>query len=214
LSDGFGLRYSIREVCVKHIRFYPFLTRLASDTPTTEKLDYFSAALTILTALYFTAIRFFQLYSTPSSSKPSGFWVWTTVCVAAYICHVLYLSLRPRFDYQYNIIFNLVIGLSHNVLWLLYSFPISMSLLQRFPNRPKSYRPPIANRAALLVILTTAATALEVFDFPPWQRVLDAHALWHLATVPISVAWYRFLIVDANDISWKEHQRSVSDWRS
>ncbi|KAJ3854540.1 Per1-like protein [Lentinula lateritia] len=179
------------------------------DTPLTEKLDYFSAALTILTALYFTVIRFFHLY-TPSTSErasPARIMVlraWTIICILAFIGHILYLSLPPRFDYQYNIIFNLVLGLSHNALWLTYSLPASISLLKRFPNRPKSYRPRVAGRAAVLVILTTAATAFELFDFPPWRKALDAHALWHLATAPITSMWYHFLIMDANDPSWKE----------
>ncbi|KAJ3778986.1 Per1-like protein [Lentinula raphanica] len=182
------------------------------DTPLTEKLDYFSAALTILTALYFTAIRFFHLYppsprDSPDPSKIMAFKAWTTICVTVFVGHILYLSLPPRFDYRYNIIFNLVIGLTHNALWLLYSLPSSMSFLRRFPNRPKTYRPRrLANKAAILVILTTLATALELFDFPPWRKAIDAHSLWHLTTVPIAYAWYGFLIFDASDPSWKEIQ--------
>jgi hypothetical protein len=41
-----------------------------------------------------------------------------------------------------------------------------------------------------------------VGDFPPWGRVVDAHALWHLATVPIAVMWYDFLVLDALDDGW------------
>ncbi|KIK67915.1 hypothetical protein GYMLUDRAFT_36721 [Collybiopsis luxurians FD-317 M1] len=61
--------------------------------------------------------------------------------------------------------------------------------------------------SSVLVIVTTAATALEVFDFPPWQRAVETHALWHLATVPVSLAWYCFFIRDANDSSWKHDRR-------
>ena len=45
---------------------------------------------------------------------------------------------------------------------------------------------------------------LELFDFPPWWRVVDAHSLWHLATAPLAVLWYDFLINDAIDAGWKE----------
>lgn len=42
-----------------------------------------------------------------------------------------------------------------------------------------------------------AAIMLEVFDFPPvFYRSLDAHSLWHLATVPLAVYWYYFWQVD------------------
>jgi hypothetical protein len=44
---------------------------------------------------------------------------------------------------------------------------------------------------------TTAAMSLELFDFPPYYRVIDAHSLWHLATIFIARGWYGFLIRDA-----------------
>lgn len=185
------------------------------DTPRTEKLDYFSAALTILCALYFTVIRLFHLYPTTrtrltlstSSSAPNILTkLWTILCVGAYICHVSYLTLLPRFDYSYNIIFNLIVGMTHNILWLLYALPASFSIFRRFPGQPKSYRPPFAGSAAILVAVTTLATLFEVFDFPPLARVIDAHSLWHLSTVPIAVYWYRFLVDDARDPSWREQK--------
>ncbi|KAG9225804.1 hypothetical protein CCMSSC00406_0007814 [Pleurotus cornucopiae] len=184
------------------------------DLPTTEKLDYFGAALAILFALYYTVIRHFHLYSSTRSgltSRPFGglkrtsmaHKAWSLFCCTLYVGHVLYLSLLPRFDYSYNMIFNLVIGLTHNILWALYSLPASMTLLKRFLNEPRSYRPPFASSAALFVLLTTAATALELFDFPPWGGYIDAHSLWHLSTAPISLFWYRFLVEDATEPGWR-----------
>lgn len=37
------------------------------------------------------------------------------------------------------------------------------------------------------------ATALELLDFVPVFWILDAHALFHLATVPIPIWWADFL---------------------
>ncbi|KAG6837238.1 hypothetical protein H0H93_012632 [Arthromyces matolae] len=96
--------------------------------------------------------------------------------------------------------FNLIVGLTHNALWLVYALPVS--LIQRFPSEAKSYRPKYANKAAVFVVLTTVATALELFDFPPWGRIIDAHALWHLSTAPIGLFWYDFLVEDALDSGW------------
>ncbi|KAJ8463538.1 hypothetical protein ONZ45_g17544 [Pleurotus djamor] len=180
-----------------------------TDLPTTEKLDYFGAALAILYALYYTAIRLFHLYpktpirfgGSPSTSVIHK--TWTACCSIMYLSHVLYLTLLPRFDYTYNMIFNLTIGLTHNLLWVCYSLPSSLSLVKRYPFQDKPYRPPHVSKAALFVVLTTAATALELFDFPPWGGFLDAHSLWHLSTAPISLYWYRFLIEDALDAGWK-----------
>ncbi len=178
-----------------------------TDTPLTEKLDYFSAALVILYALYMTVVRLFHLYpGTPGYPSRPGrrafFRVWRALVAVAYIGHVAYLGLAPRFDYTYNIMFNLGLGLVHHALWLLFALPGS-SPFARYSAMRRSYRPAHAGTAALTVALTTAATALELFDFPPWGRVLDAHALWHFATAPLAVLWYDFLLTDALDAGWK-----------
>ncbi|GLB40149.1 putative per1-like protein [Lyophyllum shimeji] len=184
------------------------------DLPFTEKMDYFSAALAILYALYYTAIRLFHLHPYQRQSRLTlhktsnttslTYKSWSLLCIVAYVAHVSYLSLLPRFDYSYNMAFNLIVGLTHNALWLLYSLPASV--IRRFPSRPKSYRPSHVGRAVIFVALTTAATALELFDFPPWGRIIDAHALWHLATAPIALFWYDFLVDDALDSSWREQR--------
>ncbi|TFK22673.1 Per1-like protein [Coprinopsis marcescibilis] len=182
------------------------------DTRLTEKLDYFSAALVILNALYVCIIRQFHLYprnessklTTTSSSIPARN-VLLAICSLVYASHIYYLTSGPRFDYTYNMLFNLVIGLSHNFLWLLYSLPSALSLLPaRYPNGQKRYRPSFVGKAAVFVVLTTAATCLELFDFPAWARVIDAHSLWHAATAPMAYFWYNFLVQDALDPSWRE----------
>lgn len=45
--------------------------------------------------------------------------------------------------------------------------------------------------------LTIAAMSLEVLDFAPLGRIIDAHSLWHAATIPLGEAWWRFLETDA-----------------
>ena len=181
------------------------------DVPLTEKLDYFSAASAIMYALYSTAIRTFHLYtnsgsrstSSTSSSSAHALKPWALTCLVVYIGHVTYLSILPRFDYTYNMAFNLTLGLAHNFLWIIYALPSSRSFLPRFPFRSKDYRPAFVNKALVFVLVTTAATALELLDFPPWMFIIDAHALWHLSTVPITKLWYDFLVEDALDEGWK-----------
>lgn len=36
----------------------------------------------------------------------------------------------------------------------------------------------------------------EILDFQPIWHLLDAHALWHASTVPLTVAWYQFVCAD------------------
>lgn len=59
-------------------------------------------------------------------------------------------------------------------------------------NRPR-------RRLQMLLALMTLAALLELLDFPPILRLLDAHSLWHLATVPITQMWYDWLISDAQE---------------
>jgi post-GPI attachment to proteins factor 3 len=185
------------------------------DLSTTEKLDYFSAAAAILFALFYTVIRLFHIYPQHSQMLEPQVQptervrrLWGTICSLAFLGHVSYLTLLPRFDYTYNMAFNLVIGMTHNILWLIYSLPPSLSLIRHFPARANSYRPSYAWKAAVFVLLTTAATALELFDFPPWYRAIDAHALWHLSTVPLIPYWYEFLIQDARDDGWRSTKQT------
>ncbi|KAG5463414.1 MAG: Per1-like-domain-containing protein [Olpidium bornovanus] len=49
----------------------------------------------------------------------------------------------------------------------------------------------------LAVLALTCAMSLEIFDFPPLYGALDAHALWHAASIPVIPYWYRFLVRDA-----------------
>jgi hypothetical protein len=180
-------------------------------------MDYFSAALAILYGLYHTVVRLFLIYPIhsqdhgfvamqPSTMKDKIYKLWSAACAVIYLAHISYLTLLPRFDYTYNIIFNLALGLTHNALWLIYALPASMSVLKRFPSQPKSYRPSFVSRPAILVALTMAATTLELFDFPPWGQTIDAHALWHLSTAPLVMLLYDFLIEDALDDGWKGHK--------
>lgn len=129
--------------------------------------------------------------------------LWTLVCALAFFGHVSFLSLLPRFDYTYNMIFNLAVGMVHNLLWILYSLPSSLSFIRRYPGCPRNYRPRHAYKPALFALLTTTATGLELFDFPPWAGIIDAHSLWHLATAPIAMFWYDFLVEDACHEGWR-----------
>ncbi|KIJ25732.1 hypothetical protein M422DRAFT_38523 [Sphaerobolus stellatus SS14] len=180
------------------------------DTPRTEKLDYFSAGLAILYSLYYTVVRLFHLYapstqrllvSHSQNNRSRLLTWWTALCTTLYLLHVLYLSLLPRFDYTYNIVANLILGILHNLLWISYSFP--SRYIHPFPLRTVDYRPKHAYKAVLFGLLTTAATCLELFDFPPWRGIIDAHALWHLSTSPIVLFWWSFLIEDALDPGWR-----------
>ncbi|XP_010188537.1 PREDICTED: post-GPI attachment to proteins factor 3, partial [Mesitornis unicolor] len=54
-------------------------------------------------------------------------------------------------------------------------------------NRP---RLPHVWKCAAVVLLLQALALLELLDFPPLFWVLDAHALWHIGTIPLNVLFY------------------------
>lgn len=116
----------------------------------------------------------------------------------------------------YNIVFNAAIGIAHNVLWMVWSVSSSVAPSSALAKLlPAPYPPPttISTHAmrpspqaqkqthtwlpALVGVLFSLAMCFELFDFAPVWRTVDAHALWHLATVGIVPLWWRFLEADA-----------------
>lgn len=171
----------------------------------TERFDYFSAAAVLMSGLFMSLCRIFQvLPRTPLFSR------LLSACVGAWVLHVLYLLSNRRMDYTYNMTVCLAVGVIHNLLWIMYArMPRMMQqvrvMLMRLAHdhshaHSKAILSPKQCRSLeLLVLLMFVAPALELFDFPPLFRLLDAHALWHCATVPLSWWWYHWLVEDAHE---------------
>lgn len=177
------------------------------DKTWTERADYFSAGLAMIYGLYYTIVRLYHLYTKPrlliygSSSRHRFLAPWGAFCSLLYVAHVFYLSILPRFDYGWNMKVNLVVGLMYNLLWMAYALPNPP--FQRFRSVPNKPAPSYASKPAKVAVAMICAVSLEIFDFPPWWRIIDAHSLWHLATIPIIQQWYLFLIEDSLDPAWK-----------
>ena len=73
----------------------------------------------------------------------------------------------------------------HSTLWMLWAF---------LSDAPWSLK----KHCITLQICLLAAGLFEIFDFPPIYDILDAHAVWHAATIPIGFSWYNF---------WSEHSK-------
>lgn len=61
----------------------------------------------------------------------------------------------------------------------------------------RNWRRPEAKLAVVFCLLMTGAGSLEIFDFVPMWDLVDAHALWHVSTAPLTLLYYAFLTADA-----------------
>jgi len=90
-----------------------------------------------------------------------------------------------KFDYGYHVGLCIGLGLMQSIAWMVWIFVSTEG--RSHPGR---------KHLSLFVAAVNVAVLLEVLDFPPLLSVLDAHALWHLATVPLVYVWFAFVTRD------------------
>ncbi|XP_025897184.1 post-GPI attachment to proteins factor 3, partial [Nothoprocta perdicaria] len=147
------------------------------DTALTEKLDYFCASAVLLHSTYLCCVRTLGL------RRPALVSACRALLLLLLAAHVSYLSL-VRFDYGYNMMANVAVGLLTVLRWLWWCARGGARL-------------PHAWKCAAAVLPLQALALLELLDFPPLLWVLDAHAVWHLGTIPLNVLFYSFLLDDS-----------------
>lgn len=147
------------------------------DTALTEKMDYFCASAVILHSIYLCSMRTLGLKHPAFSSA------FRAILIILFVCHVAYLSLRG-FDYGYNMAANVAFGMVNLCWWLGWCL------------RNKQ-RQPYLWKCVLVVLLLQGLALLELLDFPPLFWVFDAHAMWHISTIPLHVLFYSFLVDDS-----------------
>uniref|UniRef100_A0A8D1BNX8 Post-GPI attachment to proteins factor 3 n=1 Tax=Sus scrofa TaxID=9823 RepID=A0A8D1BNX8_PIG len=147
------------------------------DTDLTEKLDYFCASTVILHSVYLCCVR------TVGLQRPAVASAFRALLLLMLTAHVSYLSL-VHFDYGYNLAANVAMGLVNAAWWLAWCLR----------NRR---RLPHVRKCMVVVLLLQALSLLELLDFPPLFWVLDAHAIWHISTIPVHVLFFSFLEDDS-----------------
>lgn len=157
------------------------------DVGWTEKLDYFAATSVVMFAFNSAAHRI-ALEIEDSTTRAKVISSFRVLLFTLFCAHCSYLSFG-KFDYGYNMKFNVIFGLGHSALWTYFWF---------------RYRHKYAHAwiTVLACFLTCSALSLELVDFPPWRWVVDAHALWHFLTIPLTHFVYEFHIRDA--IYWQQ----------
>jgi len=158
----------------------------ARDTLITERLDYFSAFFLVIWSVWLALVRTLEITS------PLKQYSILASLVAFFLVHVSYLHF-VHFDYGYNLAVNVLFGVGASLLWLRWIFN----------NRHRRY----TKKLLLSIVGVYPFILLEVFDFPPIFYLIDAHALWHAATIPFCILLYQSLI---EDINYEKNQNKIA----
>lgn len=184
------------------------------DNAVTETLDYFGAAAIIVANFNAITVRYFELFR-EERQKTRRLFQFALALVWLFHCY----HLKTAWDYTYNMAFNIVIGISALVLWILHSLRITLiysknefvfsNSIQLLPFETKILTK--LNHVWILPISKTrfipmipivlnlwllSGMTFEITDFEPWRRLVDGHAIWHLFTIFPVVIWYDWNIWD------------------
>ncbi|KAF5920814.1 hypothetical protein HPG69_003609 [Diceros bicornis minor] len=155
----------------------------SSSSPCPQKMDYFCASTVILHSIYLCCVSYGWRGRTVGLQHPAVVSAFRALLLLMLTAHVSYLSL-VHFDYGYNLAANVAIGLVNVVWWLAWCLR----------NRR---RLPHVRKCMVVVLLLQGLSLLELLDFPPLFWVLDAHAIWHISTIPVHVLFFSFLEDDS-----------------
>ncbi|KAG0661567.1 hypothetical protein C6P44_002684 [Monosporozyma unispora] len=172
------------------------------DLIVTEKLDYFFAGLTVLSAFHALFARMTRLYLYKTLSL-----IFTGCVVFIFIIHLLRLYID--WSYTYNMRFNVFFGILQYGLLVFLAYQNYQSL-KRQRDTVYNYRTRMIKLCVVpvvLVLVTAMAMSLELFDFFSYNFQIDAHALWHAATIIPSHYLYEFLIEDFDYIMENKQSR-------
>uniref|UniRef100_A0A6B2EHI8 Post-GPI attachment to proteins factor 3 n=1 Tax=Phlebotomus kandelakii TaxID=1109342 RepID=A0A6B2EHI8_9DIPT len=166
----------------------------ARDWPITELFDYAFAYSIVISSLCCALLRFLHARHFLLRLLVGIF------CALFFMNHFAYLSVG-RLDYRFNMQVNVLTGILGGSSWLIW-------YICTRKNRKYSWK------ILVFQILAAASLLLELNDFPPLFYTFDAHSLWHLATVPLTLLFYSFLIDDCKSLrketfSWEDSMKKL-----
>lgn len=181
------------------------------DIPILETWDYFGAGAIMVANLNAIFIRYFHLFD---EERRKTRYIFQAILTAFLISH--YTKLLRHWDYSYNMSVNVLVGLTSAFLWIGHSLKVngkyqenkhiynsSMQLLPfetrimtklNYIGRFRTGSVPLI--PMMLNIYLIVSLSLESLDFEPWFRLIDAHSLWHLATIFPPLIWFDWNIWD------------------
>lgn len=175
---GFPQREAMLAYSVTGVNAWVWSTALhTKESWATERLDYHSAALMLLVSLWACACLTLDIPSASAAGR--------VIAVALACVWLAWVALMNwvRFDYGLNMTASVVVAAITNLMWCVWAARQGCC----------SARHPTAWKAPAAAMLLSAMAMLELLDFAPIGDLVDAHAMWHLATIPLCFAWYSFL---------------------
>ncbi|XP_060215543.1 uncharacterized protein LOC132642327 [Lycium barbarum] len=147
------------------------------DMEFTEMLDYSSAVALVGFSLIISILRSFNI-------KDEAARVLVSAPLLAFsTTHILYLN-NYQMDYGWNMKVCVTMGVAQLLIWAMWAG------MSHHPSKWKIWTVVFGNGLAML---------LEMYDFPPYAGLLDAHALWHATTIPLTYIWWSFIQDDAKN---------------
>ncbi|KAJ4706098.1 Post-GPI attachment to proteins factor 3 [Melia azedarach] len=145
------------------------------DVELTEKLDYSSAVALLGFTFILAILRAFSV-------RDEAARVMVAAPIIAFVTtHILYLNFY-KLDYGLNMKVCLAMGVAELLTWAIWAG------VSHHPSRWKLWVVVLGEGLALL---------LEIYDFPPYWGFVDAHALYHAASIPLTYLWWSFVREDA-----------------
>lgn len=189
-----------------HLAFYPYVALMAwlssaifhaKKTRRSTWIDY-SAALVFLAHGLWLTLRRVAGEEGRTTANIVG------ACFALWLVRRLGDMQRDLISFDTHMHTCIAIAVCTITLWLLWLFLGGGGGGNVVGGKKVRQLPHPLNRFRCLAcqVAFAAASMLELFDFPPIWGILDAHSLWHLATVPLGFQWYEFWRQDELNYSY------------
>ncbi|GFY84277.1 Per1-like family protein [Actinidia rufa] len=145
------------------------------DVELTEKLDYSSAVALLGFSLIVSILRAFSVRDEASR-------VMVAAPLIAFVStHILYLNFY-QLDYGLNKKVCVGMGVAQLLIWAVWAY------VTHHPSRWKLW---------VVVIGGSLVMLLEIYDFPPYWKFVDAHAIRNATAIPLTFLWWSFIRDDA-----------------
>uniref|UniRef100_A0A803QU54 Post-GPI attachment to proteins factor 3 n=2 Tax=Cannabis sativa TaxID=3483 RepID=A0A803QU54_CANSA len=145
------------------------------DVELMEKLDYSSTVVLLGYSLIVAILRSCNL-------RDDAARVMVTAPVLAFVTtHIMFQNFY-KLNYGWNMIVCVFMAVLQLLIWAIFG------RVTRHPSRWKLW---------LVVVAGGLSMLLKICDFPPYEGYVDAHALWHATTVPLTYIWWSFVRDDA-----------------